>query len=125
MELAADDRFAQLVVGVEAGRVNELSPSFTHDEFTKNEPGTLGGTCLTSAGTPNPAAPTPCTLVLTASLSVLGIKPGAGMYSISGFSSYFFGTETTVPATRVATGNSNLADIATPFDDNGTGTTSK
>ena len=62
--------------------------------------------------------------MLTAPEAGLGMKPGQGMYSISGFSVYVFGAETTfVPGTRVPLGNTNLGDIATPFDDNGTGTT--
>jgi hypothetical protein len=110
--------------GVEAGRVNALSVTLNKLEFQRIEQGALGGTCLTAAGTPNPAAPTPCTLVLTAPLSGLGIKPGAALDSISGMSIYVFGAETTfVPGTRVPLGNTNQADAATPFDDNGTGTT--
>lgn len=104
--------------GVEAGDVDALSPALNHVEFDKVETGTLGGTCFAS---PQPAGP--CTIVLTASLDGLQIKPGAGMYSISGFSTYVFGAETAfAPGTRVTLGNTNLADIATPFDDNGTGT---
>jgi hypothetical protein len=109
---------------VEAGRVNGLSISLNKVEFHRVERGTLGGTCLTAAGTPNPMAPAPCTIVMSAPLSGLGIKPGAGLYSISGMSIYVFGAETTfVPGTRVPLGNTNEADMATPFDDNGTGTT--
>ena len=106
--------------------MNGLSVSLNKVEFRRVEKGTLGGTCLTTAGTPNPAAPTPCTVVMTVSLSGLGIKPGAGLYSISGMSIYVFGAETTpIPATRVPLGNTNEADMATPFDDNGTGTTTQ
>lgn len=82
----------------------------------------MSGTC-TSADAVNLAAVGPRTLVLTAPLAGLGIKPGAGMYSISGFSTYYFGSATAVPDTTVRLGNSNLADAATPFDNNGTGTT--
>jgi hypothetical protein len=110
---------------VEAGYVDALSAGLTHDEFDPLEGGTLGGTCLTSAGVVSPTAPTPCTITLTASLTGLGIKAGAGLYSISGFSTYYFGAATPIPATRVPLGNSNLASIDTPFDDNGTGTTSQ
>jgi hypothetical protein len=102
---------------VEAGYVDALSPTLNHDEFDPVEGGTLGGTCF--AAVPPAGA---CTVVLTAPEAGLGIKPGAGLYSISGFSTYYFGTATTIPATRVPLGNTNLADIATPFDDNGTGT---
>lgn len=103
---------------VQAGYVDGLSVSLNHDEFDPVEAGTLGGTCFAV-----PAPTGTCTIVLTAPLSGLGIKPGAGMYSISGLSAYYFGTETDVPDTRVPLGNTNLADVATPFDDNGTGTT--
>jgi hypothetical protein len=111
---------------VEAGLVNALSVTLNKVEFSPDEKGTLGGTCLSAPGTVNPAAPTPCTIVLTAPLGGLGIKAGAGLYSISGFSTYVFGAETTfVPGTRVPLGNTNLASIDTPFDDNGTGTTTQ
>lgn len=103
---------------VQAGYVDALSVSLNHDEFDPVESGILGGTCFAT-----PAPTGPCTLVLTAPLAGLGIKPGAAMDSISGFSAYYFGTETEIPQTRVPLGNTNLADIATPFDDNGTGTT--
>lgn len=108
--------------GVEAGSISGLSPGLTHFEFEPFEAGTLGATCLTSAGTPNPAAPAPCTITLTASLSALGIKSGSILSAISGFSVYYFGSETEPPGFRVPLGNSNLADAATPFDVNGTGT---
>jgi len=104
---------------VEAGYVDALSVSLNHVEFDKVENGTLGGTCFAT-----PAPTGQCTVVLTAPLAGLGIKPGAAMDSISGLSTYVFGAESTfVPGTRVPLGNTNLADIATPFDDNGTGTT--
>ncbi|HZU14436.1 MAG TPA: sialidase family protein [Chloroflexota bacterium] len=109
--------------GVEAGQVTSVSPVLNHYEFSPQEAGTLGGTCLTSPGVVNPTAPAPCTIVLTAPLSGLGIKPGAGLYSISGFSVYYLGSESTVPGTNLGLGNTNLASIDTPFDDNGTGTT--
>lgn len=107
--------------GVEAGAVNAISPSLTHFEFAPFEAGTLGGTC-TTAGAVNPAAPGPCTITMTASLSGMGIKSGSILSAISGFSVYYFGSETEPPGFRVPLGNSNLADIATPFDVNGTGT---
>ena len=107
--------------GVEAGSVSGLSPSLTHFEFERFEAGTLGGTC-TSSGMVNPFAPTPCTITMTADLSVLGIKSGSILAAISGFSVYYFGSATEPPGFRVPLGNSNLADAATPFDFNGTGT---
>src|SRR5205085_1219547 len=47
---------------VEAGAINSLSPSFTHDEFNPYENGTLGGNCTSAL------APSPCTLTMTVSL---------------------------------------------------------
>ncbi|HLY84660.1 MAG TPA: hypothetical protein VKQ71_16865, partial [Acidimicrobiales bacterium] len=105
--------------GVEAGAINAISASFTHDEFQKYENGKVGGTC--TSATP----PSPCTLVISASLAGLGIKPGAALDSTSGFSVYYFGSEQPAPGTRVPLGNSNLADAIAPFDLNGTGTTTK
>ena len=63
-------------------------------------------------------------MTITAAESALGIKPGAGIYSITGLSLYFFGTDQKPPLLRAELGNSEQADAATPFDDNGTGTTS-
>ena len=104
--------------GVEAGRLDAYT--FVTNEFHREEagtPGTPGGTCF------SPLPPTPCTLTMTASLSGLGIKSGAGLYSITGGSFYFFGGEEPFPATRVPMGFSNQADVTAPLDDNGTGTT--
>src|SRR5205085_2713178 len=41
---------------VEAGAINSISPTFTHDEFNPYERGTLGGNCT------GPLPPSPCTL---------------------------------------------------------------
>jgi hypothetical protein len=60
---------------------------------------------------------------MTVSQSLLGIKSGAGLFSITGLSTYFFGTNNRPPGFRIAGGNSEQADAAAPFDDNGTGTT--
>jgi hypothetical protein len=107
--------------GVEAGFINSISPTFTHDEFHKYEDGApVGGTCFS---TPAPPLGTPCTVVMTVSLSGLGIKSGSILASVSGFSVYYFGSESQPPGFRIPLGNSNLADTATPFDVNGTGTT--
>jgi hypothetical protein len=103
---------------VEAGAINSISPSFTHDEFNPYEPGSLGGNCT------GPLAPSPCTLTMTVSLSGLGVKPGSILASLSGLSTYYLGSAMQPPGLRVPLGNSNLADAATPFDVNGTGTTS-
>jgi len=43
---------------------------------------------------------------------------------LSGLSTYYLGSAMQPPGLRVPLGNSNLADAATPFDVNGTGTTS-
>jgi hypothetical protein len=111
--------------GVEAGAMNAINATLTHYEFSRYITGSLGGTCLTSAGVVNPNAPTPCTITLNADLSLLGIKSGSILSAMSGFSVYYFGSETNPPGLRVPLGNSDLADIATPFDVLGTGTTTK
>ena len=103
--------------GVEAGAINSISPSFTHDEFNRYEPGTLGGSCFAAL------PPAPCTVTMAASLSGLGVKSGSILSSVSGFSVYYAGSEQQPPGFRIPLGNSNLADAATPFDVNGTGTT--
>ena len=101
--------------GVEAGRLDAYT--FVTNEFHREEAGTLGGNCFATI----PSAP--CTLTMTVSLSGLGIKSGAGLYSITGGSFYFFGSEDPIPATRVPMGFSNQADVTAPLDDTGTGTT--
>ena len=74
--------------------------------------------------TPAPlGAPTACTISITASLTGLGIKPGAGLYSVTGLSTYLFGSGMAIPDTRVALGVSNQADSTAALDQNGTGTT--
>jgi hypothetical protein len=106
--------------GVEAGLINSISPSLTHFEFHRYEDGApVGGTCFAAL------SPAPCTIVMTASLSGLGIKSGSILSSLSGLSVYFFGSEQQPPGLRIPLGNSNLADAATPFDENGTGTVVK
>jgi hypothetical protein len=65
----------------------------------------------------------PCTVSISASGQALGIKPGAGLYSITGMSLYFRGTDNKPPLLRAEGGNSEQADAATAFDDDGTGTT--
>lgn len=50
---------------------------------------------------------------------------GAGLYDITGLSTYYAGTALTPPLTNLKAGNSEQADAATAFDDNGTGTTTK
>jgi hypothetical protein len=107
---------------VEAGRVNDINPTATGFEFNMVQPGTLGGTCLTAIGTPDPAAPTPCTVILTTNASTLGIKSGAGLYSITGVSQYFFGTDQPEPF-PIQGGNSEQADAVAALDYTGTGTT--
>jgi hypothetical protein len=74
-------------------------------------------------GQPNPAAPTPCTITMSTPLSTLGIKDGASLLSITGFSAYMFGSEQFAPLTRLSLGFSNFADVTAALDDNGTGTT--
>ena len=104
----------------EAGRLNSIDVTLTADEFHKVEPATAS-TCVPVA-TPIVGFPQACTISITASLTGLGIKAGAGMYSITGLTTYVFGTEVgRPPGLRVAEGDSQQADAATPFDDNGTG----
>lgn len=105
----------------EAGRLNSIDVTLTADEFHMVEPATAS-TCV-PVTTPITGFPEACTVTITASLTGLGIKPGAGMYSITGLTTYIFGSETgRPPFLRVALGDSQQADAATPFDDNGTGT---
>lgn len=100
---------------VEAGPVDNTNVAVTSLEFHPVVDGTLGGDC-----TPTTA---PCTITLTVKGSELGIKPGAGLYSITGLSTYFSGSAERDPATRVENGNSEQGDAATAFDISGTGTT--
>jgi hypothetical protein len=63
-------------------------------------------------------------VILTPSLNSLGVKPGAGLYSITGLSVYVSGEQTQpVPFTNLDLANNEEADAATAFADNGTGTT--
>jgi hypothetical protein len=63
-------------------------------------------------------------VILTTPLSTLGVKSGAGLYSITGLSVYISGNGTQpVPFTNLNLANNEEADAATAFDDNGTGTT--
>src|SRR3954451_3786943 len=102
----------------EAGMIDNLNPTITSLEYHATQPATVGGTC---AATPPPSGP--CTVTLTTSASMLGIKPGAGMYSITGLSTFFGGSDQTTPVLfRLELGNSEQSDATTPFDVNGTGT---
>jgi hypothetical protein len=101
--------------------MNSVNPTLTSAEFHMAETGT-GGTCVPVASPPA-SAPQECTISMTASLSGLGIKSGAGLYSISGLTAYQFATEQQAPGTDASIGFSDQADVAAPFDDNGTGTT--
>ena len=69
----------------------------------------------------SPTNKTPCTVILTTSLSTLGVKPGAGIYSITGLSTYQFGTATPAPFTNLNLGNNEQADAATTRKYGGTG----
>jgi hypothetical protein len=100
----------------EAGRVESINLTLTSNEFHRLEPAT-GDT------TTNCVTPTPCTITMSTSLSGLGIKDGAGLYSITGFALYDYGqANRTIPGTTLSRGWTQQADVATPFDDNGTGT---
>jgi len=115
--IAYRDNPADGAPGVEAGSINSISATFTHDEFNRYEAGTVGGTCF------SPLPPAPCTVTMAASLSGLGVKSGSILSSLSGFSVYYAGSEQQPPGFRIPLGTSNLADAATPFDVNGTGMT--
>jgi hypothetical protein len=110
--------------GPEAGRVNDLNFTITSLELDRDPtvPATLGGSCFPASGPPPSGT---CTVSITADEQALGIKPGAGIYSITGLSLYFFGTAQKPPLLRVEGGNSEQADAATAFDDAGTGTTTR
>jgi len=102
----------------EAGMINNVNPTITSLEYNPTRPATFGGTCFA------PVPPSPCTVTLTTSASGLGIKPGAGMYSITGLSTFFGGKDQQTPVLlRLEEGNSEQSDAAAPFDVNGTGTT--
>src|SRR5207302_9093477 len=103
----------------EAGRIDNVNPTITSLEYHRTQAATVGGTCF-SISPPTGA----CTVSLTTLASTLGIKSGAGMYSITGLSTFFGGSDQTTPvAFRLEEGNSEQADAAPPFDINGTGTT--
>ena len=104
---------------VEAGRLNSLSATLSANEFHRVELGT-GGTCVAN---PQPNFPNACTISMTASLTGLGIKSGAGMYSITPLSVYWIGNQNRPPGLRVPLGDTEEADVGAPYDDNGTGTT--
>jgi hypothetical protein len=102
----------------EAGMINNVNPTITSLEYNPTRPATVSGTCFATA------PPSPCTVTLTTSASGLGIKPGAGMYSITGLSTFFGGKDQQTPALfRLEEGNSEQSDAAAPFDVTGTGTT--
>src|SRR3989440_388511 len=106
--------------GGEAGMINNVNPTITSLEYNPTRPASVGGTCF---GTPPPSGA--CTVTLTTSASGLGIKSGAGMYSITGLSTFFGGSDQQTPVLlRLEEGNSEQSDAAAPFDITGTGTTS-
>ena len=117
-----DNFYVAFVDGVdgphgEAGRVNNFNATLQSFEFNQKQPATVGGSCIT-----NPTAQ-PCTLTLTTNLATLGIKSGAGLFSVTGLSTYLTGTTNQPPFLRITTGNSEQADAVTPFDVQGTGQT--
>jgi hypothetical protein len=102
----------------EAGHFDNVNPTITSLEYHRTQGATVGGTCTGAS------PPSPCTLTLATSASSLGIKSGAGMYSITGLSTFFGGSDQTTPvALRLELGNSEQSDATAPFDVNGTGTT--
>jgi len=106
---------------VEAGRMDDTNAALTSLEFnptTAGSPATSGGTCFQTR------PPSPCTITMTVNATSLGMKSGAGMYSITGLSVFQAGTAQTPVVLRVELANSEQSDAATPFDINGTGSTS-
>ena len=99
--------------------INNVNPTVTSLEYNPTRPAAVTGTCF---ATPAPIGA--CTVTLTTSASALGIKSGAGMYSITGLSTFFGGSDQQTPVLlRLEEGNSEQSDATAPFDVNGTGTT--
>ena len=106
----------------EAGRFDNVNPTITSLEYHRTQAATASP-CV-PVSNPPASSPQACTITLTTSASGLGIKPGAGMYSITGLSTFFGGSDQTTPvAFRLELGNSEQSDATAPFDVNGTGTT--
>ena len=97
--------------------MNDFSATTQSWEFNRKQDATAGGTCLT-----DPSAQ-PCTLTLTTRLDTLGIKSGAGLFSVTGLSTYLLGTTRQPPGLRITAGNTELGDAAPAFDLTGTGQT--
>jgi hypothetical protein len=102
----------------EAGRFNSLTDNRITNEPNPSQPASVGGNCLPAA-----TAPSPCTLTLTTPLSTLGIKSGAGLYSTTGLSLYFFGAAPTPASVRNCVCHSQQADATAALIVPGTGTT--
>lgn len=103
----------------EAGAFDNTSaPSLLGNEPRKIEDATYSGTCF---ATPTPTGP--CTVVMTASLSGLGIKSGSGLYSLTGLSLYITGNTQPAPFTSVEDGFTSLGDATPAIEYTGTGTT--
>jgi hypothetical protein len=100
---------------VEAGTITSVgsSDAVQSYELAPEEGGTLGGSCFTAAGAP--ATSGPCTIVLSASLSGLGVGPGA-LDSLTGLSLYQTGSERQPPALNTEPAYTNQADAAAPFE---------
>ena len=106
----------------EAGAVNNTNPTITSLEFNPTQAATASP-CV-PVSNPPASAPLACTITLRTTASTLGIKPGAGMYSITGLSTFYGGKGQQTPVLfRLAEGNSEQSDATAPFDVNGTGTT--
>src|SRR5207248_216896 len=106
--------------GGEAGRMDNTNSTITSLEYHPVQPAAVGGTCFAT-----PAPTGSCTITLSTNARTLGIKPGAGLYSITALSTFFGGRDQSTPVLfRLAEGNSEQSDAAAPFDVNGTGTTS-
>jgi hypothetical protein len=108
--------------GFEAGSVEALNTTVTSLEFRPISGAGATGTACVPVTSPPAGSPQACTITMSVPEAALGIKPGAGLYSITGVSAYQFDVEKPTLLSFEG-GNSEQADAATAFDDNGTGTT--
>lgn len=102
--------------GAEAGTITSVgsSDAIQSFELVRDESGTFGGTCFTASGAPS-TTPGPCTVIVTASLSGLGVSGGA-LDSLTGLTLYQTGSEQQPPALNTTASYTNQADAAAPLE---------
>ena len=105
--------------GVEGGVFDNANVTITSLEPRKVVDGTLGGSCLPTAG---PPATGSCTISMTVPSAELGIPSGSALNNTTGLSVYSFGADERAPGTRVILGNSEQADATAALCVSGTGT---